>query len=422
MNGPTGHRPVTPNSLRAEWLAKGFQGLPEGLDFHASLKIIRRYISASDALSSRAKFLLQAMLQLQAQTILAQDGCNEGWCLSAFTVFAKNATFEQMLNLSRRTIQKALAELREMRLVWCNDAPSRNRTRSAGINLLPLFSRIEEFSATIAARTDARKAARFMQVEFARLKIELAGLNRFADPEVCHRIGSLTRRCDVGRRMTDTGRGLEILTDVQQAVDDLKGCVLLRLEDGKDESPQGVDPNAPLTNTLRSSILDVEPKGQMPVTAECSLRAEEPAAVEPCYAPVRGPDAADLAMTVEIGFQKLGLSAFASEDMPPQRSLLLYSRSAAAHIGVTRDVFAQLISRYGEQGAAMILLQAMFDPAVRNPAGWVISFLGRGKSDQLLDLRSPFYRWRSAVGKVRRQVRTGAGSVTGWHQRPPLPG
>ncbi|MDC7684399.1 helix-turn-helix domain-containing protein [Asticcacaulis sp. BYS171W] len=388
MYGKTGHRTVTPNSLRGEHLAQTYIGLPDGVTYHQALKLIRRYVNGTPDLSRRAKLLMLALLQIQAKAILMADS-GMGSDMTAFTVFAKNETLEHMLCMARRTVQKALAELRDRVLVWCNDAPDRNRSRSNGINLLPAFARTSELAIAEAERAGRRSALTMIRRQYSTLKIALEGLRLSAHGALGSEVEALIRTCDVGRRREDSQSGIEPLIETTKAVDDLKRRIAIGIDVGKDESPQGDSHDAQMTYNPKIISIDVVDEQTTsetvcePDTAEIAGRAG-----------VLGPDPETLIRNVENAFEAKGLPLLETKKLPPGSRLRLYGNAAAADIRLKAAIVHQLQHRFGEIGASYLLIQAACDPAVRNRAGWARSFLREDFADRVVDTRGAFFRWR----------------------------
>ncbi|MBP2160559.1 MULTISPECIES: helix-turn-helix domain-containing protein [Asticcacaulis] len=398
MNGKTGHRSVTPNSLKGELLAKGFKGLPEGMTYNQALKLVRRYINGCNELSLRAKFLMQAFLQLQAKAIVEVDGqfdlVND---MTQFTVFAKNTTLQDMLDMSRRTVQKALAELREKLFVWCNDSPSRNRSRGHGICLLPTFARLAELNAAAADRQGRIETVRFMQSQFTSTRIELEGMKRLSLFTHHPLIDDLIKVCDVMRRSTNTEKGLERLLFLKQSVDELKALVVLDIEMGKQESPQGDQSDTPITYKLNKIHKDVEAWQEVESGSACVPDPEAGVNSNSEGVTVLGPEAEKIVPVVEAAFRARSLITYEDQGLPPKRRLRLYGNSAAGLIKLHRSAVSELKVRYGEVGASYILIQAAFDPEVRNRAGWARSFLRANLQGTVVDTRGSFHRWKTSV-------------------------
>lgn len=391
MNGKTGHRTVTPNSLRGEKLALTYSGLPEGVTYHQALKLIRRYINGTPDLSRRAKLLMLALLQLQAKAILANDE-NTGTAMADFTVFARNETLEEMLCMARRTIQKALGELRDRLLVWCNDAPDRNRSRSHGINLLPAFARISELAATEAERSGLRASIKAIQRQYATLKISLEGMRLPVLGSISSEVDDLIRTCDLARRSKDGTYGIERLIELTRTVEDLKSRALADAENHEQESPRDDSDDAPLTNNqkiiskdvgnIRSSLAEKSPS----LTSAMTSRSG-----------VLGPDPEALLLTAQAAFVARGLPLSEPTRLPPSARLKVYANVAAAQIRLKGSLVSLLQQRFGEIGASYLLIQAALDPDLRNRSGWVRAFLGDDFVGKIVDTRPSYFRWRGLL-------------------------
>ncbi|MFP1132902.1 helix-turn-helix domain-containing protein [Asticcacaulis sp. W401b] len=389
MNGKTGHRSATPNSLRGELLARSFKGLPDGMSYHQALKIVRRHINGTSDLSRRAKLLMLALLQIQAIAVLNCDG-EGGLDLGAFTAFPRNDTLEGMLAMSRRTVQKAIAELRDALLVWCNDAPDRNRSRFFGINLLPAFARVEEFSAAEVDRATNRSIARNVQRQFTGLKIELEALRQMLGSQSVNELEGLIRQCDLWRRSRDIEAGMRQLLELRAAVDVLKAAAVCAVTKDKDESPQDVISDTPLTYKTRPISKDVDA-----VPPQESGAGSISGCGDRVRLPVLGPHAEDLIPAIEAAFRSKGLPIYDVDRTATSNLLRLYGRASAATIRLSRRVVDELEEKFGVSGASHILIQAACDPAVRNRPGWARSFVHPSFSAGVVDTRRSFHRWRA---------------------------
>lgn len=387
MNGKTGHRTVTPQSLRGEILAKSYRGLPDDMSYAQALKIIRRYVRGCANLTLRARLLMDAFIQLQAKSIL--DGNAEFDLLNdlpKFTVFARNAYLEGMLGMNRRSIQKGVAELREHVFIWCNDQPSRNRSQAHGICLLPAFARVTELQRESAEREVRETSIRFMQRQFSRLRIEIETIADLVDVEMRQELEMTKRACEQLRRSRELEHGMECLAKFTETIDRIKMAIATGSE-SKLESPSPDPADTPLTYKNNIPFKNVEPCEGAPG----KLPADVTTTQDPRTVPVLGPSAHQLAKVLNSALA-LPSDHMLNQRRPPNDILAFYGRAAAAKIGLHRHTFLDLGRRFGDAGAALLLIQAAFDPIVRNPASWAASFLSKGDIS-LIDTRGSFLRW-----------------------------
>lgn len=395
---PNGHRKMTAERLRSEYLAKSFSGFGEFAPRQA-LRIVRDYAAAH--LGHSALRLYTFMLKLCEKRIRECPEDFEFYRDAAhFSFWAKNDTITSKTGLKTRTIQRALRQLEDANLIWCNDNGNRNRKIENGICLLPAFCRLHELLKIEEDDKFKLLSARQERYQLTKAKAELIALRDFLQLTDSTLIDDLIALADSTMKRAGTTGFMDAMLVITQSLVELKAMSVAL--SGPEMSPQRDNFDAPITYKILSLKKEVAALREMEsllgsedITQDSLALKSEDKIVAP------KPDHVVSGIKALIKHNRF--PSVEQEGLSDEAYVRRCGTEASKLIRINPHAVRTLRDRFGDLACASLLVHAASDPKIRYPGAWAANF-AYASFEKPVDLRSSFFRMVKELDRPQEAI------------------